>query len=170
MCSVNELAFVRLTGTSSEGVYWELCARPRDVYGGGDLDRRSDARPDAHLPLPPAGMAQETVFYRARGVNPLEPPSRRDVGGPWASFYTRRVDSRFLGVYYAVARPLCERPLFAQRGWRQRHPVVAEQLRAQARQAADVGKCVYPRVASTRSSAERALVFRDNRRNATLLT
>ncbi|CCE57001.1 m170 protein [Murid betaherpesvirus 1] len=170
MCSVNELAFVRLSGTTTAGVYWELCARPRDVYGVGDLDRRADARPDAHLPLPPAGMAHETVFFRARGVNPLEPPSRRNVRGPWASFYTRTVDSRFLGVYYAVARPLCERPLFAQRGWRQRHPVVADQLRAQARQAADVGECVRPRVASTRSLVERPPGFRDGRRNATLVT
>ncbi|AWV68255.1 m170 protein [Murid betaherpesvirus 1] len=170
MSSVNALAFVRLSGRSSEGVYWELCARPRDVYGAGDLDRRSDARPDAHLPLAPAGMSPETVFYRALGVNPLEAPPRGHVRGPWAAFYTRAVDSRFLGMYYAVARPLCERPLFAQRGWRQRHPVVAHQLRAQARQAADVGECVCSRVASGRSSVERAAGFREDRRSATRVT
>ncbi|ADC53844.1 hypothetical protein [Pseudocowpox virus] len=39
--------------------------------------------------------------------------------------YGREMDPRFLGLYYATARRVSERPLFATPGWRRRFPAVA---------------------------------------------
>ncbi|ASC55567.1 hypothetical protein SePPVgORF064 [Seal parapoxvirus] len=54
-------------------------------------------------------------------------------GNGFVETYSRNLDPRLLGAYHALARPVCERPLFAVPGWRRRFPVVFACLNAMER-------------------------------------
>ncbi|WZD65938.1 NF-kappaB inhibitor [Bovine papular stomatitis virus] len=100
------------------------------------------ASPGPHIHLP-----RRRLVLRHRGIRGYfgdSVASRRELLDPdcvqaivfghrFVETYLRRLDARLLGAYHAAARPLCERPLFAIRGWRRQYPVVAASLDAAER-------------------------------------
>lgn len=77
-------------------------------------------------------------------------------------FYARHLDSRFVGVYYATVRPLCEGPLFARRGWYRRFPALCRTLEAQRREIRSRGRSGPPAVSLLRLVDEPSAARRGN--------
>nr|WEG68882.1 protein m169 [Mastomys natalensis cytomegalovirus 1]WEG69018.1 protein m169 [Mastomys natalensis cytomegalovirus 1]WEG71246.1 protein m169 [Mastomys natalensis cytomegalovirus 1] len=130
----NEIGFIQHEGIASNGVAWELQCPPGTRTYDTDFSAAAFYR---FLD----GDRYELLF-RAKGR--LAPCP--EIGFPGcvggAEFYSRFLDSRRLHVYYTTVRPIAERPVFAQRGWRRRYPTLARALDAQSRRAAETGEYV----------------------------
>lgn len=144
----NDIPFIPHEGTASNGIPWSMpswdhvfdlfslktTVSDLTAYDEDPLDE--DARVQAY--------AEQTVDNRAlySKVGPCLPLDEILGWDPpgYAVFFGRSLDSRMTGMYYTGARPLCDRPLFAQRGWKRRFPAVARTLAAQKRLANEFGE------------------------------
>lgn len=128
----NEIGFIQHEGIASNGVAWTLQCPP------GTRDYDTDFSADAFYRLLEGDRYE--LLYRAKGR--LAPCP--EIGFPGCvaglEFYARTLDSRRIPLYYTSVRPLAERPVFAQRGWRRRYPTLARTLDAQSRRAAETGE------------------------------
>ncbi len=114
------------------------------------MARRARFSPRLHIPAARAALGPHLHFPRRRlvlrhcGVRAFVGDaivSKREMTNPicaqaivfgngFVETYVRSLDPRLLGAYHALARPVCERPLFAVRGWRRLFPIVARRLDA----------------------------------------
>ncbi|CCD83267.1 conserved hypothetical pox protein [Squirrelpox virus] len=113
-----------------------------NVYMGDDGIRNCLANSMVHM------YAVEAASRNAPGL-----PGR----GAEMTFYDRRADPRTMGIYYATARGLSERPLYAQRGWKRAYPAVRRALAAMDARVAGAVEAHVRRMAADTATALAAL-------------
>ncbi|AWV68254.1 m169/m168as protein [Murid betaherpesvirus 1] len=126
----NEVPFVPYAGIGHNLRRWELTRRPTDT-GLATFSATSSS-------LSPKVFGDDSccrIFCRCPR-DPREPYGPHPLG---VAFYLPDLDSRRIGMYYTSVRPISDRPLFAQRGWRRRYQTIAKILDAQQRRAAERG-------------------------------
>lgn len=122
----NAVPFVDRSGQATNGLQWQLVCRPNDDTLAArqttwEFDRvlRAD---------------RMDIYYLTLHFWPDLPEESEN-----AVFYSRHCDSRRIGIYYTTVRPLCETPVFAQRGWRRRYHAFSQILKSQQMRSARIG-------------------------------
>ncbi|AWV68091.1 m169/m168as protein [Murid betaherpesvirus 1] len=126
----NAVPFVPYAGIGHNLRRWELQCRPTDTELATFSATSSFMSPKVF------GDDSRCRLFCCCPYDPREPYGPHPLG---VAFYLPDLDSRRIAVYYTTVRPISERPLFAQRGWRRRYRAFAKILDTQERRATEKG-------------------------------